>query len=70
MKAFRFTLMDGARALALPGLGIAIPGRDKSGKVLVGCTVIILAGHPPMPTRESMSDLEDRYNGIPVIATK
>jgi hypothetical protein len=63
MKAFRITMMDGSTCLALPGIGVAVPGRDPSGKELIGCTAILLSGHPPMPTRESMGDLEEKYNG-------
>ena len=70
MKAFRLTLMDGSDVLALPGLGVAVPGRDQSGKVLIGCSALLIPGHPPMPTREGLKDLEDKYNGTPVITTK
>jgi hypothetical protein len=63
-------MMDGTEALALPGLGIAVPGRDPKGNVLIGCTAILLPGHPPMPTREGMQDLEDKYNGVPLITAK
>ena len=68
MKAFRLTLMDGADVLALPGLGFAVPGRDPNGNVLVGCTAILVPGHPPMPTRQSMTELEDKYNGKSLLA--
>jgi hypothetical protein len=65
VNAFRITLMDGAEALALPGLGMCVPGRDQSGKVLIGTVALLTPGMPPMPLRHSLKDIEDLYNGKP-----
>jgi hypothetical protein len=54
-------MADGAEALAIPGVGVAIPGRDQQGRVIVGHVNLLLPGFPPMPVRESFDSLEEKF---------
>jgi hypothetical protein len=54
-------MADGAEALAIPGVGVAIPARDQQGHVIVGHLNLLLPGFPPMPIRESYASLEEKF---------
>jgi len=63
MRAARIKMIDGSECLATPGIGIAVPGRDQSGHVLIGQVALLLPGMPPMPVNESFDSLEEKFNG-------
>jgi hypothetical protein len=54
-------MADGTEALAIPGVGVAIPGRDQQGRVIIGQLALLLPGFPPMPIRESFDSLEEKF---------
>jgi hypothetical protein len=65
MKPARITMADGAEALAIPGVGVAIPARDpQTGKVIIGGLNLLLPGFPPMPIRETFSSLEEKFGEV------
>jgi len=49
--------------LAIPGVGVAVPGRDREGRVIIGEIVLLVPGMPPMPLRETLDSLEEKFNG-------
>ena len=63
MKAVKLTMVDGSKCLAIPGVGIAIPGRDHEGRIIIGQVALLLPGMPPMPVSETLETLEEKFNG-------
>jgi|WetSurSiteA1Bulk_404760.scaffolds.fasta_scaffold04883_7 hypothetical protein len=63
MRATKLTLVDGTVCLAIPGVGVAVPGRDREGRVIIGEIVLLVPGMPPMPLRETLDSLEEKFNG-------
>lgn len=61
MKPVRLTMIDGAEILAIPGVGVAIPGRDQQGHLIIGAVNLLLSGFPPMPLRETFDSIEEKF---------
>jgi hypothetical protein len=61
MKPARITMGDGVEALAIPGVGVVIPGRDAQQRVIIGQLLLLLPGFPPMPIKESFDSLEEKF---------
>jgi hypothetical protein len=65
MKPARIKMADGADCLAIPGVGIAVPGRDEQKRVIIGTCALLMPGMPPMPVNETLDSLEEKFGGTP-----
>ena len=60
-------MADGAKMLAIPGVGFAMPARDAEGRVIINQIALLVPGLPPMPIAETLDSLEEKFNGPTVV---
>jgi hypothetical protein len=65
VKPARVKLPDGVEVLLIPGVGMALPARDPQGRVLIGEVALATPFGPPIPLRETLDSLEERFGGTP-----